>query len=175
MGEPDDVLELGKTIVFDIFLQEPGGGYHFDFTRTWCLGYAPEKEQKLYDDVREVFDRLMNEEMEANMPFAALQNRTCELFEEQGHPTIRQDQLIQAGYVHSIGHGLGLDIHEMPFARPADAVLKPGVIVTIEPGLYYPDEGMGCRLEDTVFVHADGRMEVLAEYPLDLVLPIEEA
>ncbi len=175
LGEPDDVLALGKTIVYDIFLQEPGGGYHFDFTRTWCLGYAPEKEQKLYDDVREVFDRLMTEEMEANMPFAALQDRTCELFEEQGHPTIRQDQMIQAGYVHSIGHGLGLDVHELPFARPSDAVLKPGVIVTIEPGLYYPDEGMGCRLEDTVFVHADGRMEVLAEYPLDLVLPIEEA
>lgn len=175
LGEPDDVLALGKTIVFDIFLQEEGGGYHFDFTRTWCLGYAPEKVQKMYDDVREVFDKLMNEEMEANMSFAALQERTCDLFEEQGHPTIRQDPLIQSGYVHSIGHGLGLDVHELPFVRPPEALLKPGVIVTIEPGLYYPDEGMGCRLEDTVFVHQDGRMEVLAEYPLDLVIPIEEA
>lgn len=173
-GNPDDKLELGKTIVFDIFLQEPGGGYHYDFTRTWCLGYAPEKEQKLYDDVRSVFDQLMEKEIEANMPFSALQDVTCELFETQGHPTIRQDPMTQEGYVHSVGHGLGLNIHELPFTRPADALLKTGVIVTVEPGLYYPDQGMGCRIEDTVYVHEDGRIEVLAEYPHDLVLPVEE-
>ncbi len=173
-GNPDDVLALGKTIVFDIYLQEPGGGYHYDFTRTWCLGFAPEKEQKLYDDVRQVFDRLMSEEVEANMEFAALQDRTCELLEELGHPTIRQDSLLQAGYVHSIGHGIGLDIHEDPFARGTGNLLKPGVVVSIEPGLYYPDEGMGCRIEDSVYVHADGTIEVLADYPHDLILPIEE-
>ncbi len=83
--------------------------------------------------------------------------------------------LIEEGYVHSIGHGLGLDVHELPFARPPEATLQPGVIVTIEPGLYYPSQGMGCRIEDTVYVHADGTIEVLAEYPHDLVLPIEEA
>jgi Xaa-Pro aminopeptidase len=173
-GNPDDVLALGKTIVFDIFLQEPGGGYHFDFTRTWCLGYAPEKVQQLYDDVRAVFDQLM-QETEANMHFKILHDRTCELFEEQGHKTIRQDPLSQEGYVHSIGHGIGLDIHELPFSRPPEAVLRPGVIVTIEPGLYYPDQGMGCRLEDTVCVHPDGSIELMAEYPLELVLPIENA
>ena len=173
MGNPDDKMELGKTIVFDIFLQEPGGGYHYDFTRTWCLGYAPEKEQELYDDVREAFDQLMKKEIEANMSFKSLQDRTCELFEAQGHPTIRQDALVQEGYVHSIGHGLGLDVHELPFAR-GDQFLIPGVIVTIEPGLYYPEQGMGCRIEDTVYIHEDGSIEVLAEFPHDLVLPIEE-
>ncbi|MBN2043857.1 MAG: aminopeptidase P family protein [Anaerolineales bacterium] len=172
-GNPEDVLELGKTIVFDIFLQEPGGGYHFDFTRTWCLGFASEEVQALYEDVREVFDKLMNEEMKANMGLKTLQDRTCDLFEEQGHETIRQNPLIEEGYVHSIGHGLGLDVHELPFVRPPEGVLKPGVIVTIEPGLYYPSRGMGCRLEDTVFVHADGQIEVLADYPHDLVLEIE--
>jgi Xaa-Pro aminopeptidase len=69
---------------------------------------------------------------------------------------------------------MGLDIHELPFARSPEALLKPGVIVTIEPGLYYPDEEMGCRLEDSVAIHADGTIEMLAEYPYDLVLPIEE-
>jgi Xaa-Pro aminopeptidase len=173
-GNPDDVLTLGQTIVFDIFLQQPGGGYHFDFTRTWCLGYAPEKEQALYDDVRAVFDQLMNEELEADMPFRTLQERTIDLFEEQGHATTRQDPLITEGYVHSVGHGLGLDIHELPFSRDEAATLKPGVIVTIEPGLYYPSEGMGCRIEDTVYVHQDGTIEVLADYPHDLVLEIKK-
>jgi Xaa-Pro aminopeptidase len=116
----------------------------------------------------------MEKEIEANMAFRDLQETTCDLFEAQGHMTIRKDPLSDQGYVHSIGHGIGLNIHEDPFARPPEAVLKPGVIVTIEPGLYYPDRGMGCRLEDSVYVHQDGRMEILAEYPLDLVLPIEE-
>lgn len=173
-GNPDDPLELGKTIVFDIYLQEPGGGYHYDFTRTWCLGYAGEAEQKLYDDVRQVFDKLMKEEVEANMSFKAVQDRTCELFEELGHATIRQDPLIEEGYVHGIGHGIGLDIHEQPFARE-NSILKPGVVATIEPGLYYPSKGMGCRIEDSVYIHPDGRIEVLADYPHDLVLPIKEA
>ena len=169
------MLALGKTIVFDIFLQEPGGGYHFDFTRTWCLGFAPEKEQRLYDDVRRVFDQLMNHEMEANMRFKILQDRTCDLFEDLGHKTIRQDPLTEEGYVHGIGHGIGLDIHELPFSRSPEVLLQPGVIVTIEPGLYYPDQEMGCRIEDTVYVHPDGTLEVLADYSHDLVLPIENA
>ena len=47
-GNSDDPICLGKTIVFDIFPCEIGGGYYYDFTRTWCLGYAPEKIQKAY-------------------------------------------------------------------------------------------------------------------------------
>ncbi len=172
-GNLDDFLQLGKTIIFDIFLQESGGGYHYDFTRTWCLGHAPEEEQKLYHDVRAVFDEIMDG-LEANAPFKALQERTCELFEAQGHPTVKTDPLTQNGYVHGLGHGLGLRVHEQPFSREEEAKLKPGVVLTIEPGLYYPEKEMGVRLEDTVYVHADGKIEILAEYPYDLVLPLEE-
>jgi Xaa-Pro aminopeptidase len=78
--------------------------------------------------------------------------------------------------VHSLGHGLGLHVHERPWFRsiasPSDQ-LDPGSVVTIEPGLYYPERGMGVRLEDTVWVRPDGNMEILAEYPLDLVLPLK--
>lgn len=173
-GNPDDLLELGKTIVFDIYLQQRGGGYHYDFTRTWCLGFAPPAEQQLYDDVKAVFDEVMGG-LEVNAPLYELQNHTCELFEAQGHATIRQDPMITSGYVHSLGHGLGLHVHERPGARDKDALLKPGVVVTIEPGLYYPELGMGCRIEDTIYVHPDGRIEILAEYPYDLVIPIQDA
>lgn len=171
-GNPADALELGKTIVFDIYLQQPGGGYHYDFTRAWCLGYAPPAEQQLYDDVRAVFDEIMGG-LEVNAPLYPLHNRTCELFEAQGHATIRQDPMTTEGYVHSLGHGLGLHVHERPGVRDEGAMLKPGVVVTIEPGLYYPERGMGCRIEDTIYVHPDGRIEILAEYPYDLVLPIQ--
>ena len=54
------------------------------------------------------------------------QDRTCELFEEQGHPTIRQDSQLQSGYVHSLGHGLGLDVHERPwFSKRAECSRYP--------------------------------------------------
>jgi Xaa-Pro aminopeptidase len=99
----------------------------------------------------------------------------CDLFEAKGHPTIRQNPLTQEGYVHSLGHGVGLHIHEQPFSGPNSSdneKLVPGVVVTVEPGLYYPDERLGVRLEDTVWMRPDGQVEVLAEYPLDLVLPM---
>jgi Xaa-Pro aminopeptidase len=174
-GNPDDEIQLGKTIIFDIFPQEAGGGYHFDFTRTWCLGYAPKEEQQLYNDVRRVYEDIMAElEMDRLCP--AFQDRTCDLFEALDHRTIRQDPQLESGYVHSLGHGLGLSVHERPWfgkiAGPED-ILKAGSVVTIEPGLYYPDKGMGCRLEDSVWVRPDGGMEILADYPYDLVLPMK--
>ena len=175
VGKPEDEIRLGKTIVFDIFPQETGGGYFFDFTRTWCLGYAPEAETILYQDVKFVYDTIMDElVMDAHTP--VYQDRTCQLFEEQGHRTTRQDHQLESGYVHGLAHGLGLDVHERPwFGKDANSedILSSGSVVTIEPGLYYPEKGMGCRIEDPVWVRPDGKMEVLVEYPYDLVLPMK--
>ena len=174
-GDSDDKICLGKTIIFDIFPREAGGGYFFDFTRTWCLGYAPEAEEKLYQDVKHVYETIMSE-LKIDEAAHTFQERTCELFEEKGHPTTRQDSQLQSGYVHSLGHGLGLDVHERPWFRkrgPEGDLLLSGSVVTIEPGLYYPEQGMGCRIEDSVWVRPDGQMEILAEYPYDLVLPMK--
>jgi len=174
-GTPTNPLALGKTIVFDIFPCEAGGGYHYDFTRTWCLGYAPDDALALYEDVFAVYQKIMGE-LKVNQPFKKYQELTCELYAAQGHPTLKNAPTIQEGYVHSLGHGLGLHVHEMPWssshAGPRD-ILAPGSVMTIEPGLYYPSKGMGCRLEDTVYVRRDGEMEILADFPLDLVLPVK--
>jgi len=171
-GNPEDEVRLGKMIVFDIFPREAGGGYFFDFTRTWCLGYAPEAEQKLYDDVKSVYTDIMAE-LVMDQLCTDLQKRTCELFEALGHKTIRQDTQLESGYVHRLAHGLGLNVHERPsFTTGSKDHLLAGSVVTIEPGLYYPEKGMGCRLEDPVWVRPDGEMEILADYPHDLVLPM---
>ncbi len=175
-GNPNDYLELGKTIIFDIFPCQAGSGYFYDFTRTWCLGYAPDAEQALYDDVHSVYQTIMSE-LKINAPCEPLQDRTCELFQAQGHATIKENPHTQDGYVHSLGHGLGLNVHERPWfshAAGGENFLIPGVVVTIEPGLYYPKRGMGCRLEDTVLARPDGQFEIMAEYPYDLILPIQE-
>ena len=173
-GNPDDALRAGKTIVFDIFPCEAGGGYFYDFTRTWCLGYAPDEALALYEDVRSVYAQVMSE-LTPGALCKQYQERTCELFEAQGHPTVRNRPRTQEGYVHSLGHGLGLDVHEAPwFGSTAtnEDRLDPGVVVTIEPGLYYPERGLGCRLEDTVWARPDGKFEILVDYPLDLVIPV---
>ncbi len=60
-GNPQDLLRLGQTIVFDIYPCEAGGGYFYDFTRTWSLGYATPEAQALYDQVKAVYDRLEGE------------------------------------------------------------------------------------------------------------------
>jgi len=174
-GTTSDLIRLGKTIIFDIFPCEVGGGYYYDFTRTWSLGYATDEVLAIYEDVSSVYQQIMSE-LAINTPCKPYQARTCDLFESKGHPTNRIDPKSENGYVHSLGHGLGLHVHEKPwFGNNAsdDDRLEPGVVVTIEPGLYYPDRGMGVRLEDTVWARPDGKMEILAEYPHDLLLPMQ--
>lgn len=175
-GSPKDIMRLGQTIVYDIFPCEAGGGYFYDFTRTWCLGFAPDDAQKLYDDVRSVFQTVKSE-LQVGARYYESQKRTCELFEALGHPTVASNPYTEEGYVHSLGHGVGLNIHERPFsssvALPEDC-LVPGVVTTIEPGLYYPERGMGVRLEDTFWVRPDGQFEVLVEYPYDFILPVRK-
>lgn len=175
-GNNSDPVRLGKTIVFDIYPCEVGGGYYYDFTRTWCLGYAPPEVETAYKQVKQVYDTLITE-LSFNQKFSHYQKRTCDLFEAMGHPTVRNNPATQEGYVHSIGHGLGLHIHEMPFSG-ANAtlaeVLTNGVVFTIEPGLYYPERGYGIRIEDSYTVTQQGTFEKLADYPYDLVLPMQQ-
>jgi len=175
-GTETDLMRLGQTIIFDIYPAERGGGYYYDFTRTWSLGYATPEAQELFDQVKEIFDRTI-ENFDLNAPFKEYQVMTCEYFESKGHKTNRTDNAPLDGYVHSLGHGVGLNIHELPFSGvQADDThrLKAGVVITSEPGLYYPEKGMGVRVEDTIWVRPDGQMEILAEYPYDFVLPMKK-
>lgn len=174
-GTASDVLRLGQTIVYDIFPCEQGGGYYYDFTRTWCLGYAPDAALQLYEQVRSVYTMLL-QELKVNALYAEYQKRTCQLFEAQGHATVGTHPSTESGYVHSIGHGLGLKVHEKPWsgatATDTDR-LAVGSVFTLEPGLYYPEKGMGVRLEDSLTITPDGQFEILAPYPLDLVIPMK--
>lgn len=175
-GNPSDLMQLGKTIVFDIYPAEAGGGYYYDFTRTWSLGYATPEEQELYGQVKEIFDKLMDD-FDLNASFKDYQRITCEYFESKGHKSQLNTKSPQEGYVHSLGHGVGLNIHERPFSglqTGDDQRLAAGVVVTSEPGLYYPEKGMGFRIEDTLWVRPDGKIETLAEYPYDFVLPMKK-
>lgn len=174
-GDDAAALKLGQAIVFDIFPREAGGGYFHDMTRTFAIGYAPPELQQLYDEVRGAFDQVVDE-LEAGAPTKPYQNLVCQYFEARGHATIGSTSPIEEGYVHGLGHGLGLEIHEdfgFPSGEDRGETIAPGTVFTVEPGLYYPSKGYGARIEDTIYCTPDGQFENLTPFPKDLVIPIE--
>jgi Xaa-Pro aminopeptidase len=170
-GQDEQAVELGRTIVFDIYPQEIGGGYFFDFTRTVCFGHAPKRYEDVYRIVKECQDYAF-ELLKVGAPTLEIEKQVCRFFEKHGHPTMLSDRRTQIGYCHTLGHGVGLNIHERPsfgLLKTNRHVIKPGSIFTIEPGLYYPAAGYGIRLEDIVYVTPQGRIRNLTGYPRRLV------
>jgi Xaa-Pro aminopeptidase len=173
-GEADMPLQMGQSIVFDLFPREMGGGYHHDMTRTWCIGYAPKEVQDIYDTVMEAFE-ISIETYGVNKPTYHMQEAVLDYFESKGHPTTRANPRTMEGYVHSLGHGVGIDIHESPSISHIrrDDIFQVGNAVTIEPGLYYPDNGIGVRVEDFCIVDKNGELISITPFRKDLVIPIE--
>jgi Xaa-Pro aminopeptidase len=177
VGNAPDPVPVGKSIIFDIFPCEKLGGYFYDLTRTWCLGYAPDEVLQAYQEVQGAYDVAMKA-MRVGAACREVQLAVCEHFEALGHTTVRTDFNSRDGYTHSVGHGLGLDIHEPPYFSHFETntdVLPAGSVATVEPGLYYPDREFGVRIEDTVWMRPDGQPEVLVDVPTDLVLKVAGA
>lgn len=171
-GETDDQLALGQSIIFDLSPRELGGGYFHDMTRTWCLGFAPPEVQKAYEQVMEAFNLTIST-LAVGERCSSYQEAVCDLFERYGHKTIRSDPNTETGYVHSLGHGLGLQIHARPrFSSVSTDVIQPGQVFTVEPGLYYPEQGYGVRVEDTLYVDEKGTIHSLTTFQKDLVIPV---
>jgi Xaa-Pro aminopeptidase len=162
-GDAAAMVRQSVPIVLDIFPSDRASGYFFDLTRTFCVGPIPDALQRVHADVHAAF-QLAATEMRAGMPAQTYQALVCDFFEARGYTTTRSSPETLEGYVHSLGHGVGLDVHEKPFfgLTPTnhDAV-EIGDVVTIEPGLYFPDREIGVRIEDTLVVREDGRVESL--------------
>jgi len=172
-GRAQDPVRLGETIVFDLFPREPGGYFH-DLTRTFCLGYAPEKVERAYRDVSECFEAVVEKLIVGGLT-QAYQHFACRFFERRGHPTLLGDPKTKEGYLHSLGHGLGLEVHEEPYFPTfgeCKTTLREGMVFTIEPGLYYPSYGFGIRVEDTFYCDEDGNFRSLTPLPRELVIPL---
>ena len=158
-------------IVIDIFPSDRNSGYFFDLTRTFCVGPIPADLQRVHAHVLEAYD-LAAKEMRAGMRASSYQALVCDFFEARGYATTRSDPKTLEGYVHTLGHGVGLEVHEKPFfsLTPANHdTIEVGDIVTIEPGLYFPDREIGVRIEDTLVVREDGRVESLSRGDRGLV------
>ena len=176
-GKLGDVIRLGETIIFDIFPRQLGG-YYADITRTWCVGHAPDHVLQAYEQVCNVHDTV--EGMFAvGRHCHEFHEAACEMFREMGHPTQLDGQAITSGYMHGLGHGFGLSVHESPSMslkgmRP-DELIQSGTIICNEPGLYYPDDprgGWGVRLEDDYWFDLAGTMHKLTNVDRELIIKI---
>ena len=161
-------IAAGEPVVVDIFPQDPVSGCYSDMTRTFCVGDVPEELREYHGLVREALDRVYPE-IRAGVSGEHLYDLAAELFEQHGYPTQRtkeEGQVLDHGFFHSLGHGVGLEVHELPLLGRNGHELVAGDVVTVEPGLYRPGFG-GCRLEDIILVTDEG-CEVLTDYPYDL-------
>jgi len=173
-GNPSDVIKLGQSIVFDLFPRDEQGYFH-DVTRTFSIGYATPEVQECYNQVRDCFDKVVAE-LKVGENTQKYQHMTCDIFESLGHPTQRSNPSSAEGYIHSLGHGLGLEVHEEPYFPTfgkSERILQPGMVFTIEPGLYYPNKGYGVRIEDTYYCDEAGRFHSMTPAPKDLVIPMK--
>jgi Xaa-Pro aminopeptidase len=150
-------IARGDLLLFDFGATV--GGYCADVTRTVVVGPASSEQHEVYDIVRAA-----NEVATAQVR-AGMRGRDAD--------AVAREYIDRRGYGeafgHSLGHGLGLEVHEAPrLSRTADTVLAVGAVVTIEPGIYRPGWG-GVRIEDDVHLSAD-RADVLTHFARDLLV-----
>jgi Xaa-Pro aminopeptidase len=147
-------LRANEPIIIDIFPRSQKTGYFGDITRTVVRGRANEAVQKLYHTVWQG-QKIAFEKIRAKMKTADVHAAVQKFFVQQGYKTGRRNGRME-GFFHGTGHGLGLEIHEAPRLGASSAeILRPGHVVTVEPGLYYPEIG-GVRLEDVALVTGNG-------------------
>ncbi len=156
-GVPSDKkIEKGDLVTMDFgCLYE---GYRSDVTRTFCIGKADEKQREIYEIVKEA------QQVGLNTIKSGITGREAD--------AVARKVIEVRGYGdyfrHALGHGVGLAIHELPNLSPrCEILLKAGMVVTCEPGIYIPDFG-GVRIEDTVVVTENG-IENLCRLSKDLL------
>jgi Xaa-Pro aminopeptidase len=171
-GEPDTPILLGVPIIFDLFPREAKGYYH-DTTRTWCFGHASDYLLKLYKDVRGCFDFVVSK-LAPGSSSGSMQELTCDYFRERGYPVVKDNPNTLDGYIHGLGHGVGLAVHETPYMGIGDKdILSKGNVFAIEPSLVDTNREMAVRVEDTFYIDNDGKAVSMTAVPYDLVIPIK--
>jgi Xaa-Pro aminopeptidase len=160
-------LAAGEPIIVDIFPRSKETNYHADMTRTFLRGDPDDTVREWYDLTARAKQAALDA-VEPGVTGDAVHDAVCDVYESAGLPTLRSDESTETGFIHSTGHGVGLDVHELPRVGPRGGELEPGHVITIEPGLYDPEVG-GIRIEDLVVVTEDG-FENLTEYPETLVV-----
>lgn len=154
-------LHADEPIIIDLFPVEDESGYYADMTRTVVKGEPSDEIREMYKTLRDA-KRLAISRTRAGVSGADLYQGVVDYFRDHGYHSDTR------GFVHNLGHGVGLQVHEMPTVGPAGKALETGNVITIEPGLYYPEIG-GVRLEDIGAVTKSGFTN-FTKFSEDLVL-----
>jgi len=163
--DPHDVgggpVRAHEPIIIDIFPRAERSGYYGDITRTVVKGRATPEVRRMNEAVAAA-QRLGLRLIRPGTRVRDIHQKILDFFASQGFETGKRNGRMQ-GFFHGTGHGLGLDIHEPPRIGLNDGVIEAGMVVTVEPGIYYYPTG-GVRIEDTVLVTARG-VRNLTRYP----------
>ncbi len=161
-------IKPSEPIVIDVWPKDAQTACFADMTRTFCIGEIPQELLDYHRVAKDSLDRSLaaiKEGVKGAEVFAV----SCEPFHDAGYKTMltkEPGEVIETGYFHSLGHGVGLEVHEQPGMGRVGEELRSGDVVTVEPGMYRRGWG-GCRLEDLVLVTKNGA-ENLTQYPYDL-------
>ncbi|MEW5980323.1 MAG: Xaa-Pro peptidase family protein [Acidobacteriota bacterium] len=156
----EGVLRAGEPIIVDIFPRCESSGYYGDMTRTFVKSSPPPQLRSMFEAVKKAQDYAISKVC-SGAESHLIHKGIVELFAREGFPTAEQEGR-PVGFFHGTGHGVGLELHEAPRINTKRGRLETGNVVTIEPGLYYPELG-GVRLEDVVLVRSDGA-QVLSRF-----------
>lgn len=151
-GTTAGLLRANAPIILDIFPRSKKKRYFADMTRTVIFGEATKELKKMYEAVLAAQEKALAM-IKPGVSAANVHNAVCDTFEKLGYDTYKSGSKV--GFIHSTGHGVGLDVHELPSIGESEVLLEKGNVITIEPGLYYPEIG-GIRLEDLVLVTESG-------------------
>lgn len=154
-------LRPNETIIIDLFPRSIHTRYWADMTRTVVKGKASDRVKAMYEAVSAA-QEVVFAHLKAGAIAAEIHAKVKKSFEDAGFNTGERDGKM-VGFFHGTGHGLGLDVHEPPRINKNGKALPERTVVTVEPGLYYPEDG-GVRIEDLVVVTADG-CENLTQFP----------
>jgi Xaa-Pro aminopeptidase len=161
-------IHANQLIIVDIFPRSQTHHYWGDLTRTFLKGRPTEQQTRLVRTVAEAQRRAIDL-IRAGAITGEVHQAVERCFQDANYVTEKKDGVYQ-GFFHGTGHGFGLDIHEAPrLGKQQKVVLEEGMVVTVEPGLYFPGVG-GCRIEDDILVQRAG-CEVLSCFPYDWVIP----
>jgi Xaa-Pro aminopeptidase len=161
-------LAPGIPITVDLWPRDEASGCHADMTRTFVVGEASEETRAMHALAMEALEQ-STAAVRPGVTGRALYDIACDVFEAAGHPTQRTKtpgEPLMEGFYFSLGHGVGLEVHEPPgLGRTGTDPLVAGDVVAIEPGT--SGDGWAARVEDLVLVTDDGP-EVLTDYPYGL-------
>ena len=161
-------IAAGEPVVIDLFPRDRASGCYADMTRTFVVGEPSDELREWHGLCKQGLDLALGA-IRPGVAGADLHRLVCELFQEHGYPTQLSKQpgeVLVDGFFHSLGHGVGLEVHEAPSLGRGGEELVAGDVVAVEPGLYRSGYG-GCRLEDLVLV-TEGGCENLTDFPYDL-------